>query len=41
MSPDLKSAKAFVMPLGGKNSEEVVSALKDYSFLVRKILSKR
>ena len=24
MSPDLKTAKAFVLPLGGKNSEEIV-----------------
>ena len=24
MSPDLKSAKIFVMPLGGKNTEEII-----------------
>ena len=41
MSPDLKTAKAFVMPLGGKNSEEIVKNLKDFSFLIRKVLSKK
>ena len=24
MSPDLKTAKIFVMPLGGKNTEEII-----------------
>ena len=24
MSPDLKTAKVFVLPLGGKNSEEII-----------------
>ena len=28
MSPDLKTAKIFVMPLGGKNSEEIIEKLK-------------
>ena len=41
MSPDLKTAKAFVLPLGGKNSEEIVKNLKDFSFLIRKVLSKK
>ena len=41
MSPDLKVAKAFVLPLGGKNAEETVNVLKEYSFLIRKILSKK
>ena len=41
MSPDLKSAKIFVMPLGGKNAEETVEKLKKYSFLIRKTLSKK
>jgi ribosome-binding factor A len=41
MSPDLKTAKAFVLPLGGKNANEVIDILKDFSFLVRKVLSKK
>ena len=41
MSPDLKVAKAFVIPLGGKNSPVVVKKLKEFSFLVRKVLSKK
>ena len=41
MSPDLKTAKVFVLPLGGKNSEETVAKLKEFSFIVRKVLSKK
>ena len=41
MSPDLKTAKIFVMPLGGKNTEEVVTKLKEFSFVIRKVLSKK
>ena len=41
MSQDLKVAKAFVLPLGGKNAEETVSVLKEFSFLIRKKLSKK
>ena len=41
MSQDLKVAKAFVLPLGGKNAEETVEKLKKYSFLIRKTLSKK
>ena len=41
MSPDLKTAKVFVMPLGGKNSIEIISKLKEFSFIVRKVLSKK
>ena len=41
MSPNLKSAKIFVMPLGGKNAEEVIEKLREYSFLIRKILSQK
>mgnify|MGYP003330874345 CR=1 FL=1 len=33
MSPDLKTAKAFVLPLGGKNAKEVIDVLKDFSFI--------
>ena len=41
MSADLKTAKIFVMPLGGKNSDEIVEKLKISSFMIRKILSKK
>ena len=41
MGPDLKTAKVYVLPLGGKNSEEIVSKLKEFSFIVRKVLSKK
>tara|TARA_Y100000816_G_scaffold283803_1_gene261114 strand:- start:366 stop:734 length:369 start_codon:yes stop_codon:yes gene_type:complete len=41
MSQDLKIAKAYVLPLGGKNAEEIICILKEYSFLIRKILSKK
>ena len=41
MSPDLKTAKAFVLPLGGKNASDVVNRLKEFSYLVRKVLSKK
>ena len=41
MSPDLKTAKIFVMPLGGKNSEEIIEKLKISSFIIRKVLSKK
>ena len=41
MSQDLKIAKAYVLPLGGKDAEEIVKQLKEYSFLIRKVLSKK
>jgi len=41
MSPDLKTAKAFVLPLGGKNSKETIDQLREFSFLIRKVLSKK
>tara|TARA_B100000586_G_scaffold93437_1_gene66545 strand:+ start:273 stop:641 length:369 start_codon:yes stop_codon:yes gene_type:complete len=41
MSPDLKSARAFVLPLGGKDSKKTVDLLKEFSHIVRKILSKK
>ena len=41
MSPDLKTAKAFVLPLGGKNANKIIDALKECSFIVRKTLSKK
>ena len=39
MSQDLKIAKAYVLPLGGKDAEQAISLLKEYSFLIRKIIS--
>ena len=39
MSQDLKIAKAFVLPLGGKNAQEIVDKLKEFSFVIRKVLS--
>ena len=41
MSQDLKIAKAFVLPLGGKNAQEVIDKLKEFSFVIRKVLSKK
>ena len=41
MSQDLKTAKAFVLPLGGKNAQEVTDQLKEFSFVIRKALSKK
>mgnify|MGYP001329176884 FL=1 len=41
MSPDLKVAKVFVIPLGGKDSEKVIDKLKEFSFVIRKVLSKK
>ena len=41
MRQDLKIAKAYVLPLGGQDAEEKIKKLKEYSFLVRKTLSKK
>ena len=41
MSPDLKNARAYVIPLGGKDSEETVHILTKFSHLIRKALSKK
>ena len=41
MSPDLKNARAYVIPLGGKDIEEAVEALTKFSHLIRKALSKK
>ncbi len=41
MSQDLKIAKAFVLPLGGKNAQEIIGKLKEFSFVIRKVLSKK
>ena len=41
MSQDLKIAKAYVLPLGGKDTEVTIKILKEYSFLIRKALSQK
>ena len=41
MSQDLKTAKIYVMPLGGKNAEEIVEKLNEFSFIIKKVLSKK
>ena len=41
MSPDLKTAKIFVMTLGGREADDVVAKLKEFSFVIRKVLSKK
>ena len=41
MSPDLKNAKAYVIPLGGQNTEKAVNILTEFSPIIRKVLSKR
>ena len=41
MTPDLKTARVYVIPLGGIASKETVKILTESSHLVRKALSKR
>ena len=41
MTPDLKTARVYVIPLGGVNTKETVRILTEYSHLVRRALSKR
>ena len=41
MTPDLKTARVYVIPLGGTDTKETVKILTEYSHLVRKALSKR
>ena len=41
MSPDLKNAKAYVIPLGGKDTENTVNVLTEFSYRIRKVLSKK
>ena len=41
MSPDLKNARAYVIPLGGKDIEKTVSILTNFTYLIRKALSKK
>ena len=41
MTPDLKTARVYVIPLGGADTKEIVRILTEYSHIVRKALSKR
>ena len=41
MSADLKNARAYVIPLGGKDTEKAVNVLTEFSHLIRKALSKK
>ena len=41
MSPDLKNARAYVIPLGGKDTDNIVNVLTEFSHLIRKALSKK
>ena len=41
MSPDLKNARAYVIPLGGKDADEAVSVLTEFSHRIRKVLAKK
>ena len=41
MTPDLKTARVYVIPLGGIDMKETVKILTEYSHLVRRALSKR
>ena len=41
MTSDLKTARVYVIPLGGIDTKETVKILTEYAHLVRKALSKR
>ena len=41
MTTDLKTARVYVIPLGGIDTKETVKILTEYAHLVRKALSKR
>ena len=41
MSPDLKNARAYVIPLGGKDTDKAVDILTQFSHHIRKALSKK
>ena len=41
MSADLKSARAYVLPIGGRDADKAISVLTEFSHLVRKALSKK
>ena len=39
VSPDLKNAKVYVMPLGGKNKSDVLNSLNKVTGRIKKIIS--
>tara|TARA_B100001175_G_scaffold293259_1_gene279629 strand:- start:115 stop:483 length:369 start_codon:yes stop_codon:yes gene_type:complete len=41
MSPDLKNARAYIIPLGGKDTDKIVNTLTKFSSIIRKVLSKK
>ena len=41
MTPDLKTARTYVIPLGGVEMRKTVSTLTEFSHLVRKAFSKK
>ena len=41
MTPDLKTARVYVIPLGVIDTKETVKILNEYAHIVRKALSKR
>lgn len=41
ISPDLKNATAYVMPLAGDNKEAVMHALKEHAGRIRSLIGKR
>ena len=41
MTPDIKTARVYVIPLGGIDMREIVGVLTDNAHLVRKALSKK
>ena len=41
MSPDLKNARANIIPIGGEDAESKLKLLTNLSYLVRKALSKK
>ena len=41
MSPDLKNARAYIIPLGGEDAENALNLLTNFSYIVRKALSKK
>ena len=41
MTPDLKTSRVYVIPLGGIDMKEIVGVLTDNAHLVRKALSKK
>lgn len=41
ISPDLKNATAYVMPLAGSNKEAVMAALKEHGGRIRSLMSRK